>query len=60
MTSANQESGKTAASESEQTGNKKQERTEVSLDPNPSEALRELATSDETTTNVDESSSKGA
>ena len=58
MTSANKDPESSATNESEE--NKKTKGEESALDPNPSKALTELVTGDETTTSTNESSSKGA
>lgn len=56
MTSANQGPEKAETNQSEKKEDV-QENTEVSLDPNPSKALTELVTGDETTAPTDDSSS---
>lgn len=60
MPSANKEPESSASNEPEKNENTKQDKREVALDPNPSEALTELVTGSETTTSTDESSSKDA
>jgi hypothetical protein len=58
MTSANQGPEKEQINQSENNEDVQENKTEVSLDPNPSKALTELATGNETTTPADDSSSK--
>lgn len=60
MTSANQGSEKAETNQSEKNEDVKENKAEVSLDPNPSKALTELVTGNETTTPTDDSSSKNA
>lgn len=58
MTSANQDPKRTEINQSEKNEDVKENKAEISLDPNPSKALTELATGSETTTPTDDSSSK--
>lgn len=60
MTSANKDPENSATNESEKNEDIKQDKGEVSLDPNPSKALTELVTGSETTTPTDDSSSTDA
>lgn len=60
MTSANKEPERSATNESEKNKNMEEDKVEVALDPNPSKALTELATGNETTSPTDDSSSAGA